>query len=90
MDDGDRSSWIRSLLVLVFLVFLVVLILIVVFFHLDERDQRQRLAEQITFHAHPEAEHVVALDLGNRQWLAAGFQHHDIAGFQFHGFVLSS
>ncbi|AHY49115.1 hypothetical protein BJS_08998 [Bradyrhizobium japonicum SEMIA 5079] len=69
---------------LVILVF-VVLIFVVFHFQAVERGQRQRLAEKIAFRAHPEAEDVVAFHLCDGQRLAAGFQHHDVAGFQFHG-----
>src|SRR5438874_11209481 len=58
-----------------------ILVFVVELFKLLEHGARQGLAKQIAFRAHPETEHVVALDVRDGERLPAGFQHDDIAGF---------
>ena len=63
----------QTRLLVVLVVFFLVFVLIVFDFETLERGQRQRLAEQIAFRAHPEADDVIALHLCDGERLAAGF-----------------
>src|SRR5262249_54378976 len=81
------------ILVIVFIVVFVFILVVLFVILLDdvgalEHGERQLFAEKVAFHAHPEAKHLVLLDVHDGHWLTAGFQHDDIATLELHGFVL--
>src|SRR5882724_3460948 len=96
---GDVKVPLRNLAVLLvffFVVFglLVVIVLFVVFPVIVGRigelkyGQRQRLAKEIAFIAHPHARNITLVDLHHAKRVAAGLQNYDIAWFQIHDLLL--
>jgi hypothetical protein len=61
------------------LVFILVFILVVIGIDKLENSQRQRLAKQIAFNAHPYARDVVVLDLHHGERVAPGLENDDVA-----------